>query len=596
MSNLSLPLLLRAPVPTQSSLSFCDATPKDMKRWIASLPKANLGEMARQLYQGLGELNQLLTPSENRLQLLELLRPEVFFVCKHLERHFLNQSVVLEERPRKVANLCQALQNHLAIGYKQIIARVAPKLSKDRITLLTTALQRALHCLNGPLIRASQLYCPVQDGLWLELHQIYQIARQHQLHNIPVADSQAHHTRVLTVEQTYIVALLMGCSRSNQMRQHNIGKLADALDTWSSMVTLQHPLDESSLYAVAPGTDTAPRYTTLYAEDQRAHLLGINPRALSAALQRYTELPVDQRAQSYLQVPPGLSIDVLQHLAAAWGDVSERAFQRTAGQGTLTVCVGMSALHYFVGDQKCFSDLLLVPAATVSKIAEYTLQPLDSAQHDPWAQAMDVQRSGTSSNMLPFEEIEYQRDESESGTSAADAQKSFPTYNLHIVNHSPGGYCLAWPKEVPDQLQAGEMIGIQDHGHGWSIAVVRWVRQVRSGGTQMGVELIAPFAQACGMQLLRAEQSSQYLRALLLPEVRALDVPATIIAPRLPFEDGSKVMINTNGDERQAVLSSRRVTTGSYNQFEYQILEGPKKGSSEDAGPEQEFDSLWTVL
>lgn len=594
MSKLSLPLLLRAPVPTQSSLSFCDATPKDMKRWISTLPKANLGEMARQLYQGLGELNQLLTTSENRLQLLELLRPEVFFVCKHLERHFLNQSVVLEERPRKVANLCQALQNHLAIGYKQIIARVAPKLTRDRTTLLTTALERALHCLNGPLIRAYQLYCPVQDGLWLELHQIYQIARLNQLHTVPVADNQAHHTRTLTVEQTYVVALLMGCSRCNQMRQHNIGKLADALHAWSPMVTLQQPADEASLYAAAYGSDTAPRYTSLYTEDQHAQLLGINSRPLSAALQRYIEMPVEQRSQSYLDVPQGLSIDVLQHLAATWGDVSERAFQRTTAQGTLTVCVGMSALHYFVGGQKSFSELLLVPDTAVSKIAQYTLQPLETARHDPWSQAMDVQREGTSTTLLPFEEIEYRRDESEGGASAMDGQKSFPTHCLNIVNHSPGGYCLAWPKEVPDQLQAGEMIGIQDPGHGWSIAVVRWVRQVRSGGTQMGVELVAPFGQACGMQLLRPEQSSQYLRALLLPEVRAIDVPATVIAPRLPFEEGSKVMINSSGEERRATLSNRRATTGSYNQFEYEILEGPKKAAP-DPG-EQEFDSLWTVL
>ncbi len=144
--------------------------------------------MARQLYQGLTELNQLITPSENRLQLLELLRPEVYFVCKHLERHFLNQAIVLDERPRKVANLCQALQNHLATGYKQIIQQVAPRYTRDQAGLFSTALQRALHGLNGPLIRANQLYCPVQDGLWLELHQIYQIARQYQLHNTPVEE------------------------------------------------------------------------------------------------------------------------------------------------------------------------------------------------------------------------------------------------------------------------------------------------------------------------------------------------------------------------------------------------------------------------
>jgi cyclic-di-GMP-binding protein len=100
--------LLRVPTPSKQSLSFCDGSPRDLKRWIAGLPKANIGETARQLYQSLVELNQFLTPSENRLQLLELLRPEVSFVCQHLERHFLNQAIVLDERPRKVANLCQA--------------------------------------------------------------------------------------------------------------------------------------------------------------------------------------------------------------------------------------------------------------------------------------------------------------------------------------------------------------------------------------------------------------------------------------------------------------------------------------------------------
>src|SRR5450830_1833504 len=146
MSNPSPHLLLRAPTPTQLSLSFCDATPRDLKRWIAGLPKANLGETARLLYQGLGELNLLLTPSENRLQLLELLRPEVYYVCKHLERHFLHQAIVLDERSRKIANLCQALQSHLAIGYKQIVIRIAPRFTKDRAPLLTQALQRAIHC------------------------------------------------------------------------------------------------------------------------------------------------------------------------------------------------------------------------------------------------------------------------------------------------------------------------------------------------------------------------------------------------------------------------------------------------------------------
>ncbi|AAY35628.1 hypothetical protein [Pseudomonas syringae] len=594
MSNFSLPLLLRAPTPTQSSLTFSEANPRDLKRWISRLPKANLGEMARQLYQGLTELNQLITPSENRLQLLELLRPEVYFVCKHLERHFLNQAIVLDERPRKVANLCQALQNHLATGYKQIIQQVAPRYTRDQAGLFSTALQRAVHGLNGPLIRANQLYCPIQDGLWLELHQIYQIARQYQLHNTPVEEPLAHHSKVLSVEQTYVIALLMGCSRCNQMRQLNIGKLADALEAWSALVKLQSPATQSSLFALDPTADKPPLYRTLFSDEQSPRLLGINTLALAEAINQYLALPDDQRTPSPLLIPTGINTDLLQHLAVAWGDVAERTFQRTPGQGTLRLCIGMSALHFYVAGQKSFSELLQLNSATSA--ASFSLKMANDDADDPWASAFDTQRGKTSSVLLPYEEIEYPKNDGDSD-SLSNNQHTFPTFDLNIVNHSPGGYCLAWQKDVPQQLQAGELVGIQDDaGQGWSVAIVRWIRQVRSGGTQMGIELIAPFAQPCGMQLIREQQNSQYLRTLMLPEVRAMEKPPTVLAPRLPFQEGSMVMINVNGEERRASLSNRQVSSASYNQFEYQMYDAPKAAETEKAMLDQEFDSLWGTL
>ncbi|WP_397450199.1 molecular chaperone [Pseudomonas sp. NA-150] len=592
-SHPSLHLLLRAPTPTQSSLSFCDTTPRDLKRWIALLPKANLGETARLLYQALGELNQLLTPSENRLQLLELLRPEVYYVCKNLERHFLSQAIVLDERPRKVANLCQALQNHLAVGYKQIIVRVAPRASKERSMLLTTALQRALHCLNGPLIRASQLYCPVPEGLWLELHQIYLIARQNQLHNVDVVDPLANHTRTLSAEQTYVVAVLLGCSRCNQMRQLNIGRLAEMLEPWSALVKLQSPAEASSLFAIAQAVDAPPRYKSLFAEEQLPTVLGINPLPLAAVIRDYLNAPADKRSKVPLLVPHGFTTDLLQHLAAAWGDVAERTFQRTSGKGTLTLCIGMSALHYYLSGERSFSELLKLP--TVTKAAQFSAQAAGASSSDAWTIAFDAEPEA-SVDTLPYEEIQYHPTGEDAGDSTPNSRQSFPTYALNVINHSPGGYCLAWPKEVPSQLQSGEMVGIQDGaGQGWSIAVVRWVRQVRGGGTQMGIELVAPYAQPCGLQLVRStEQNTPYLRGLLLPEVRAIDQPATLLAPRLPFQEGHKVKINTSGEERAAGLGKRRTGTGSFNQFEYTTFDAPRQ--PESTGADSEFESLWTLL
>ncbi|MCJ8206189.1 molecular chaperone [Pseudomonas sp. RGM2987] len=576
--------LLRVLTPTQSRLSFCDGTPRDLKRWIANLPKANIGETARLLYQALGELNQFLTPSDNRLQLLELLRPEVYYVCKHLERHFLQQAIVLDDRSRKIVNLCQALQTHLAMGYKQIVARIAAKYTKDRARLLSTALQRAMHALDSLLVRVSQIYSPVPEGLWLDLHQLYRIACQHRLQHLSVSDELASQVHQLNAEQTYVVALLLGASRSNQLRQSQIARLAEVLEPWSQYVQLDPATTATSLFAVAPELDIGPRYRSKFRAEQQPTLQGFDPQRLVSAIAAHLDKPAD------LPVPGGMSADTLHHLQAAWGEAAERSFQRTEGNGTLTLCVGMSALHYFLGGERSFSDILKTP--TTGK-ARFEASPTKGS--DTWKQAFDAAPSGDS-DMLPYEEIEYPVNPADDDGSSSDNQHHFPTYDLPIVNHSPGGYCLAWPKEMPEQLQAGEMIGIRDASdQTWSVAVVRWIRQVRNGAMQMGIEQVAPHAQPCGLQLVREEnEHGHYLRGLLLPEISAIDLPPTMIAPRLPFQEGQQILINTNGQERRAGLDRRLTSTHSFNQFSYHPEDSTAAGDGTDA--EGDFDSLWKSL
>jgi len=603
MDKQSPHLFLRAPTPARRGLSFCDASPRELKRWIAGLPKANIGETARQLYQGLIELNQLITPADNRLQLLELLRPEVHFVCNHLERHFLNQSIVLDERPRKVANLCQALQSHLASGYKQIIVEELPRFAKERPQLLTVALQRASYSLCAPLVRASQLYCPVPEGLWLELHQLHRLARQHGLQRVQVRDGLARNGQSLSQEQVYIGALLLGCARCNQLRQNSIARLAEALEHWSTLACLQPADEPHSLFVIAPQLDGPPRYKSLFGEAELHHLLGLDPHELVDAIKEYLLLPPQELATHRLQVPEGMSLELLQHLASAWGDIAERTFQRNPGRGNLTLCIGMSALHFNLAGRRSFSDLLQHPEVTRS--AQFGPGGPKSGP-DIWSSAFDAQRESHWEPGMPLEDIQYKSATKNGVPAVEDKSESYPSYELPIINHSPGGYCLSWPREVPAQLQAGELLGIQDAAdQPWSVAVVRWIRQVRGGGTQMGIELVAPHAQPCGVQLVRkSEQNSQYLRALLLPEIRVISRPATLITPRLPFQESHKVQINHNGEETRAILSRKQAGSGSFSQFEYRVLgEGkPPSGTSVTAaqepgkGGEEDFDSLWKSL
>lgn len=603
MDSHNQPLLLRVPTPVGQGLSFCEPSVRDLKRWVASLPKANLGETARLLYQAMQELNQLRTAASNRMQLLEVLRPEIHFVCRQLERYFVNQPIVLSERPRKVASLCQALQNHLAVGYKLIAVEVLPQTGRDRVQLLTISLQRAIHSLCAVLVRSTQLYNPTPDGLWLELHQLHGIAVEQGMHRTQVRDDLAYHTKGLSAEQSYIVALMLGSARCNQMRQQNIAQLAHVLEPWSALVRLQSAQHASSLFGVSSRVDGPPRYRSMFKPEELTNLLGIDPHGLVQAIQAHLQRPAGSPPDERLAVPESLSIDMMQHVASAWGDVAERSFQRTAAQGQVSLCIGMSALHYNLSGQRPFSELLKHPAAERSAVYK-----LNNAAPDVWATAFDAQSLVDEDGLLPSDKIEFVRPVGafQVEESTKPAEKAYPTYEVQMVNHSPGGFCLSWPEDVPTQLQAGELLGLQDGtSENWSVAVVRWVRQVRGGGTQMGVELIAPYAQPCGLRLLRkVDQSSEYLRALLLPEISVISRPATLIVPRLPFQEGQKVQINQSGDEHRAMLNRRQTGSSSYNQFEYQLVGQPPApqetsvtapGTQTSPGAE-DFDSLWKSL
>lgn len=210
MNSTTHKLNLRVPLQTLETLSFAEASEKGISQWLGNLPKANIGETARQLYKGLIELNQLIIVPEKRLTLLELIRPEVRYVCVALSRYYLGQSIVLEDKPRKVANLSQSLQNHLANGYKIVVIQEKSIRPKDHAATMALALERSIRSLCGPLLRAYQLYCPVADGVWLEMHQLYQLARRRRLHKQPIADAENAGGHALTIRHCYIMALLMG--------------------------------------------------------------------------------------------------------------------------------------------------------------------------------------------------------------------------------------------------------------------------------------------------------------------------------------------------------------------------------------------------
>lgn len=592
---------LRVPEQKTASLSFCDTTPKAFRGWIDQLPMANIGEVSRQLYHAIIELNHLFTPPQQRLQFLELIREKIQFVCDELSRHYLGMAVALPEKQRKIANLSQALQLHLAAGYKLCVLEFIDNggIERNRKPIVTAA-HRAISELAATIVRSHQLYCPSPAKSWLECHRLYRFAHRNKLVDMQVEDRRLLHRRTSSIGDAYKRILLLGSARANQLRQPELLLVYELFEAWSDYTQCGSGIGEDSLFVVNMEGDNPPVYRSLLDQAPGEDCFDFDTQQLSAMISDTLNARRDNpKADTPLHVPAKVSDTLLLHLSQALGILAKRNFNRIASQGTLEICVGLTAAHYFVAGEKTFTEF--VSGNDNGSASEDNLFIRQARQNkDAWSGAHDA---GPSDDVLHSADTPITFRGSYGTASKQVADKNRPTsHHALLINTSPGGYCVAWENNVPSSLQAGEILGVREQSsHPWSVAVVRWIRQIKHHGTQIGIELLAPSASPCGVKLIqKVGNSSQYLRGLLLPEISVVNQAATLITPRLPFQSGSRISLLHDGREDQGQLLKKVSSTGSVSQFELKLHNASVPSSAAPETPsgtsEDEFDSLWPSL
>jgi hypothetical protein len=594
-------LNLQTPEQSITTLSFCESSAKDLSAWVEQLPMANIGETAKRLYHAIIELNQLITAPANRLQLLETIRTPLHFVCRELSKHYLNQAIVLPEKQRKIANLSQALQVHLATGYKIALMDCYHAGGADKHKkLMAQAAHRVTTELGYTVLRACQLYCASPDRVWNELHQIFCYADNNNMRSVQVRDEENSKHIDTNLDAPYKKVLLLGCCKPNQLRQNDLGQVYNIFEYWVDYVEIGSEHASSGLFVINMQKDSPPIYRSLVHEPITENFYGLDTSELVHRTTEYLA-SINKKGEDpdqYLTMPTRLNENLIAHLGQALGILTKRTFKRIAGHGLVELCVGLSATHYFCAGQVEFARFMFRENEDDD---ENKFVNAANKRNDAWGQAFDASPSnslGPTDSPISFKNSYF------GGKAGEEENKkqAYQSYKVPLVNTSPGGYCLQWSGEIPGNIQAGEVLGIRESNtHPWSIAAIRWIRQIKQQGTQLGIELLAPSARPCGVQLLqKTGDNSEFLRGLLLPELTAIGQPASLITPRLPFQVGQKVMVSEESYTEKCQLIRRIAATGSINQFELKY-QSPLSVSTDTGSPikkveEDDFDSLWPSL
>ena len=514
----------------------------------------------------------------------------------------------LPEQPRKIANLCQALQTHLATGYVITACQCSEKMGnllKKPTALMASAIYCALAEYGNLLLRDYLLYRPTSDGFWKSIHRLFQLARKYNLHTLPQTNNDLEDTQS-SIEHCYMQLLLWGCIKANQLRQDDISRLKNHVWEWARLVKLA-ALDKSaeSAFVVDPSMDIPPVYQKFYRGKYHPACQSLNTDELTEKLKQLSAPLVQKQA--------GLSSNLINHLILAWSVFTGRTFMRLEANSELSLCIGLTTTHYYLTNKKPFAELIFgdeIPQehAKAAKTAEFKEQLRASEKLDVWDQSVFGTQT-KSDAQITMESIDYhirQGGNSMMTFTGSDKEK-YQDYQVSVVNMSPGGYCLEWDNNViPYAIKAGELIGVkEEHHNSWNIGSIRWVRQNKEKSLQIGVELLSPNAIPFGARIADFEGNpkSDFMRVLILPEIKTTGQPSTLLTPALSFKPGQYVLLACDGNEQCIELKKIISSTGSYFQFTYEevkTLASPgssgKIGEPGGKSDESDLDSVWNIL
>jgi hypothetical protein len=604
------PVKLRIPRQDLDDFDVFPLSAEGAHNWALALPITSSSQVAQQLNSVLVQLNRVELSPELRYNILEELRRPLLVTIASLSRRFLKQPLIMPAEPRYMADLADDL--YIAAGTAYTIVAVHAIQRRDSIRevnparLVCESIHRATRLASARLLQTFQLYRPVALHGWLTLHQLYALAEGQKLSQLNVEDVLSGSGSITTA---YMQALILGCCKPNQLRQNDLAAIFRGLQEWGALVKVEQQASQNSLFLVDLDSDRPPLYSQLYHQSPGPRTRYIDTEPLE---QHLLKLIGDHNKQGIVFDKDTIVGPVLlDHLVLSFSKMSMRNFTRKRIAKSMWVAVGLSACHYYMGGEERFEQVMFGSQYTPPPSKRHSSNPFMEVQEkgDLWQQA-NPEEDSTGDSYTPRDQKMAHEVAVDQQTLAAlqnldddelDDQERYEAHRIGMVDASPGGYCLEWTTELPADIKTGDLVCVrEDETAHWAIAAIRWVSQVENDKTLLGLELLSPQAKPYGarMQPHKKSEETDPMRVLLLPEIKLVGQPPTLITPRAGFREQQKIVLTRHDEEFFIQLLRQVAVTGAFMQFEFRYIKQLGEVLAEDKSRPRDsaFDSLWTNI
>ena len=600
------PIKLRIPQQDLAQCSVFRANTEAAQAWALSLPVANTKAVVQELRRAIGELNRVVISPDARFNIMEVLRPSLNVALAAMSRRFLSQALVMPEEPRQMSELADNLYSLTATAYTIVAIQTVQQREDlhhvNPARLLGESIQRALSFTGKKMLQTFQLHQNIPNYGWLELHQLYAMAERQQLAQLPVEDSLEGSRTIAT---TYLQTLMLGCCKPNQLRQSDLAAIYRSLQEWAHLILLTPSDNGAGLYLVDLSRDQPAEYSTLHVNTSNPDYRMINTEALVSHLQKLKTQTRDPVIfDNDIILPPNM----LDHLVNSLGSMSTRNFSRTESRANLGITLGLSSTHFHLAGGRTLDQILFGNHYTAGAADRLAAKQFLSTQEsrDNWEQANphdtahevdDDSKHEIGVEIIEDGDLIILEDRQPSELSPAERYTIYP---VQMLDASPGGYCLEWDGDLPPHLNTGDIVSVSENDEAHRvIGVIRWISQLEDANSLIGVELLSPRAMPYGARIQQKTGTKAPIRrVLLLPEIKLVGQPHTLLTPRAGFKERQKVTLLREGEEFLVQLLRQISATGNFAQFDFRYIKHLEQVVAEDkSGPlDSAYDSMWTSI
>jgi hypothetical protein len=525
-----MPLKLSLPETGEGLQSKAEIRPRRVKAWLEALPLANIVEAATSVSDALISLNRNPLDADTRLKLLELYTTAINNLVPELQHKYTLVALPLPEKSRQAANLARRLFMELAYGYKIILLE---RLEKKRIGFggrvhLALLIQRAIAALSKELCAFYKTYSPTPPGIWSEIHRLAHLALERNLHDEPVDRGRN------SISATYKQTLLLALANPYKLMHGEVDRVTDYLVEYGNLARL-YPMQATQssvgVFLVNLDSDAPPKSLEQGHTKGRNYIL-LGTDALVSTLQDQISKLESGRPPKALNLPDYAKLpsylNLMRRLLKDWTLVPKRKFQRMANNNIMEICVGLRAASHFISFQ---------PGATEMETLDFS----------------GIEQSGSPAMGKP-------------------EQSQFVTSQWAVTNESAGGLGLKCISGSTQPIRIGEIIALRSQdSQNWNIGVVRRVFSDKPEHLELGVQMLAPTASPITIKPVVAGPKDTFQAALLLPEIRALQQPATIVAAPATYRSKLEYLLYQNSGISNVRAMRLIEQTASFDQFQFSI-------------------------